>query len=158
MEILSNLGNTLTKLKDYQNAWLAFDDALRISPANAAVVENYMLCLLEGKQFDKFEEMLAKYKYLSKDTKERLQALADEYRTTLGIKSKRPPPTLSKRASFLMKVGIASPKRNSLVPTTPMLKKAGTMAEFTPMDHRRSMMPRQQILQPVEEVKEPNKA
>ena len=107
MEVLSNLGNALAKLKDYQHAWVAFDEALKISPANTQIIENYLLCLLEGRQFEQFDEMLAKIKFLGADVKTRLQRIAEEYRTTLGVRAKKGGKKLGsplgKRASFLAK-------------------------------------------------------
>ena len=89
MEALSNLGNGLTKLKDYHTAWTAFEQALKVSPGNGTVIENYMLCLLEAKRFDAFEEMMEKFVYLAKEKKDKLEKVADEYRNTLGIRVKK---------------------------------------------------------------------
>lgn len=80
VEVLSNLGNALVKVQKYQQAWVAFDEALKMSPANPKLLENYLLCLLDGREFDKFGDMLRKIKFLSIDTKNKLQAVADEYR------------------------------------------------------------------------------
>lgn len=90
VEILSNLGNTLTKLKDYQHAWVAFDEAIKINPTNASVIENYLLCLLDAKLIDVFENKIEQYEFLPEDSKRKLNDLANEYRITLGIRSKKP--------------------------------------------------------------------
>ncbi len=96
VEALSNLGNGLVKLKDYHTAWVAFDQALTVSPGNVAVIENYILCLLEAKRFDLFDEMMDKLTFLKKDRKERLEKIADEYRTMLGIRTKKQRKSITK--------------------------------------------------------------
>eukprot|EP00826_Nyctotherus_ovalis_P059977 TRINITY_DN8387_c0_g1_i5.p1 TRINITY_DN8387_c0_g1~~TRINITY_DN8387_c0_g1_i5.p1 ORF type:complete len:242 (-),score=81.39 TRINITY_DN8387_c0_g1_i5:63-788(-) len=98
IEVLSNLGNTLTKLKDYQHAWIAFEEALKINPTNVGVIENYLLCLLDAKLIDRYSELMEKSALLPKETKDRLNALAEEYRITLGIRHKKPLVPKKKRA------------------------------------------------------------
>jgi len=83
IEILSNLGNALVKIQKYQPAWVAFDEALKLDPSNTKLIENYMLCLLEGREFEKFDEMLQKIKFLNINTKNKLQAVGDEYKSAL---------------------------------------------------------------------------
>ena len=41
---------------------------------------------MEGKRFDKFDEILSKIKFLTADVKARLQNIGDEYKTKLGVK------------------------------------------------------------------------
>ena len=104
IEILSNLGNTLTKLKDYPHAWLAFEEALKINPTNASVIENYLLCLLEAKLLDRFEEIIEKNKsLLPGETKGKLNGLAEEYRITLGIRHKKAPGVRKKKKAIISK-------------------------------------------------------
>ena len=149
-EILSNLGNTLTKLKDYQNAWLAFEEALKLSPANIPIIENYLLCLLESKQLDKFEELVEKLNFLPKEVKERVNLLADEYRITLGIKAKK---QMLKRQTT--KGTELTKRRTSVMESTASPKKSGTLvADSRAIAKRMSFIGAPGHLQSVEEEKD----
>lgn len=160
VELLSNLGNTLTKLKDYQNAWAAFEEALKLNPASVPVIENYFLCLLEAKQFDKFEELIAKFTFLPADVKTRILTLCDEYKVTLGIKPKKALP--KKNSSNLHPT--PSKQRNSLKGETPIKKAVTHVYGHSPDGKegdysgagRSSIIHKKNTLQEVEEENEDN--
>ena len=64
-ETLSNLGICLMKVGNYSG--LTFEEALRLEPGNKQIMNNYLFCLLIGKQFAKFTKVLASVKKLLSD-------------------------------------------------------------------------------------------
>mmetsp|Transcript_20461 Transcript_20461/g.23622 ORF Transcript_20461/g.23622 Transcript_20461/m.23622 type:complete len:140 (-) Transcript_20461:28-447(-) len=69
---------------DYSN--LTFEEALRIEPGNPQVINNYLLCLLIGKQFSKFIKMLSNVKKLiSEKQYEKYRALHNKFMKVCGI-------------------------------------------------------------------------
>jgi Tfp pilus assembly protein PilF len=57
-ETLCNLGLTLSKIKFNDYAKMAFEEAINVNPGNKVVLVNYLLFLLENKQFNKFASIL----------------------------------------------------------------------------------------------------
>lgn len=57
-EALCNLGMALSKIKFNDYAKMAFEEAINVNPGNKTVLVNYLLFLLENKQFNKFANIL----------------------------------------------------------------------------------------------------
>lgn len=57
-ETLCNLGMTLSKIKFNDYAKMAYEEAINVNPGNKTVLVNYLLFLLENKQFNKFANIL----------------------------------------------------------------------------------------------------
>lgn len=69
------MGNALVKAKNLEYAWLAFEEALRLEPENRAFIEQYLLCLLKVKNFEKFNRMLSSLTFLDSSSKKRLEEM-----------------------------------------------------------------------------------
>lgn len=84
IDILSNLGNTFVKLKDYPNAWLAFEEAIKLHPTNKKIFENYLLIICESQDMRLFDDVLDKAKFLSPEETERLYSIGNEFKNAIG--------------------------------------------------------------------------
>ena len=67
-----------TKYDSY--AKIAFEEAIRSNPGNTFILLNYMLYLLELKDFDQFQKMMSHVKtVMAKDEIDMLQKLHSEF-------------------------------------------------------------------------------
>jgi len=57
-ETLCNLGMTLSKIRFNDYAKIAFEEAINVNPGHKVVLVNYLLFLLENKQFNRFANIL----------------------------------------------------------------------------------------------------
>ena len=114
METLSNLGNALTKLQNYPDAWMAFDQAMKLNPSDPRLIENYLLCILESKDIKKFEYIYKNAKFLQPDILRRIKAISVEYKVALGMTDNKRKPHLRRSNSRASKVS-ALKRKNSLV-------------------------------------------
>lgn len=53
-DIMCNLGMVLQRISYHDFAKIAFEEGIHINPGNKTLLNNYLLFLLEVKQFDKF--------------------------------------------------------------------------------------------------------
>ena len=58
-DTLCNLGLVLTKINYNDFAKIAFEEGININPGNKIILQNYMLFLLEIKQFEKFTSIMS---------------------------------------------------------------------------------------------------
>lgn len=79
-EVLCNLGNALVKARNLEYAWLAFEEALRLEPENRDFIEQYMVCLLKVKNFEKFDRMLSSLAFLDSAAKKRFEDLGSQFK------------------------------------------------------------------------------
>lgn len=85
-ETLNNLGLALMKIGNLEYSNLTFEEALRIEPGNPHIISNYMLCLLNGKQFAKYIKMLSNVKRLiSEKDYEKYKALHNKFIKACGV-------------------------------------------------------------------------
>jgi Flp pilus assembly protein TadD len=85
-ETLNNLGLSLMKIGNLEYSNLTFEEALRLEPGNYQVINNYLLCLLIGKQFSKFIKMLSNVKRLITEKQyARFKALHSKFIKACGI-------------------------------------------------------------------------
>ena len=58
-DTLCNLGLILQKLNYNDFAKIAYEEGINVNPGNRALLKNYLLFLLEIKQFDKFNTVIS---------------------------------------------------------------------------------------------------
>lgn len=85
-ETLNNLGLAMMKIGNLEYSNLTFEEALRLEPGNPQIINNYLLCLLTGKQFSKFIKMLSNVKRLiSEKQYEKYRALHNKFMKVCGV-------------------------------------------------------------------------
>lgn len=85
-ETLNNLGLSLMKIGNLEYSNLTFEEALLLEPGNPEIINNYMLCLLTGKQFSKFIKMLSNIKRLITERQyEKYKALHNKFIKACGV-------------------------------------------------------------------------
>jgi len=57
-EALANLALSLKKTNYIEYAQIAFEEAVNVSPGNTFILTNYMMFLLEQKNFEQFEKVI----------------------------------------------------------------------------------------------------
>ena len=83
-EVLNNLGLALCKNKNYTDAWFAFEHALKLNPSDLNLVKNYLLCILESGDINKFEAMFKKAKFLPPEEYRNMKRISLEYKNAMG--------------------------------------------------------------------------
>ena len=74
------------KLENYSDAWLAFDEALKIKADSYKIIENYLLCTLEAKDMKKFDFLMKQAgKILPTEAQKKMKTISVEYKNAMGI-------------------------------------------------------------------------
>lgn len=70
----------MVKEENYEYAWLAFDEAVRLHPENKEVVAQYVINLLKTKNFEKFDSVMKNLNKLDSTTRKSFQNLKIEFK------------------------------------------------------------------------------
>ena len=85
-DVLCNLGMVLQRIAYNDFAKIAFEEGIHVNPGNKALLHNYLLFLLEVKQFDKFQTVITHAKrVLDVSEISTLQKLQGEFQKALGV-------------------------------------------------------------------------
>ena len=75
----------LVKSARYNDAWFAFEHALKINPSELKLIENYLICILESGDMNRFEMMYRKAKFLPPEDYARIKRISLDYKSALGL-------------------------------------------------------------------------
>jgi hypothetical protein len=78
------LALALTKNGRYTDAWFAFEHALKINPSEYKLIHNYLICILESGDLNRFEIMYKKAKFLPPEEYSRIKRISLDFKSALG--------------------------------------------------------------------------
>ena len=83
-EALCNLALALKKTGHLDYAKIAFEEAVNVSPGNTFILSNYMMYLLEQKQFDQFNRVMTHAKrVMDKSEMDTITRLHEEFKAAM---------------------------------------------------------------------------